>query len=191
MEVNDFKDLLFAFVSHNYDVYNLDDRTAMIAQEVCSSCGTNWQKSIRECFYCGSLIPFVKICLNCKTQSSMTTSTKKCANCNSNQLAQSCINDDCPLYKDEELKKLIPMSKLAADEKSSSSAHTISHSTCLECKAGTSIFKTIIITIDPATARQADAYLEIKNIDEIIVNGESIKVSSTSKIMNAILSLFK
>lgn len=99
------------------------------------------------------------------------------------------MNDNCPLYNSEKLKKLFPKEKLAAEsQKSSVSQHTIAHRTCLECGGSVTKFEFVSVTINKDY--KADIFVKISG-DNVVINGDKMNIDDIVKITAKINSYFK
>ena len=102
MEINN-KSIAYAFIANGVQIF-LNDKDYFIASKlICSNCGDSWYMNLTECFLCGTKNPFLYKCSSCGSFQSITKSSGKCNNCQSEDLFMMCPNENCISNKDKKI----------------------------------------------------------------------------------------
>lgn len=182
------KSIMYKIISLGYSVYVDDWDGFIINVLVCSKCGSLWNKSRTECFYCGVENFHIYTCTKCGKQYSITNAGQKCAteNC-SGILVKKCINPECPSNKIVKLQKfLIKKGGVFQKGKSGSCYNEMRCKTCGN-KSSIYISKQVVI-VDSLSDKLNDIdklYIK-KNTEtdfDVIINGEKQNLSSIEEII--------
>jgi len=141
------KSISYKLISEGFDIYRTDQQNEiLINKHCCADCKTSWNTDITECYFCGTINPYLYFCKNCKIFTSTKGGKKECKECNT--LKQKiCFNDSC-VTNSEEFYNIFNINlKNYEGVMSRESPCTVSQTYCFSCGSTNNINLAIIVKI--------------------------------------------
>ena len=138
------KSIAYAFIANGIHLYFSEEDFFLVSRLVCKDCGDYWYMNLTECFICGALNPFLYKCNSCGSFQSITKSSHKCSNCDSEELFMTCPNPDCLSNTDTDI--LSEANKFGGVFNKNSGL-LISQQYCLNCGSKSHVYKTFRIFV--------------------------------------------
>ena len=182
------KSIMYKIISLGYSVYVDDWDEFIINALVCKECGSLWNKSRTECFYCGTENFHVYTCNQCGKQYSITNAGQKCATRNCDGiLLKKCINPDCISNTSINLQNLLRTQGGVFQKGCSGSCYN--EMRCKVCGNKSSVYvsKQVVVveTLNDELNDVEKIYIQ-KNSEtdfDVIINGVRQKLSSIDEIL--------
>lgn len=188
------KSIMYKIISLGYSVYVDDWDEFIINVLVCKECGTLWNKSITECFYCGNENFHVYTCTKCGKKYSLTNAGQKCATKNCDGiLSKQCINPECISNKYVKLQEYL-LAKGGVFQKGKSGS-CYNEMRCRVCGNKSSVYasKQVVIVDELSEDLEDIEKIYIKKNTEsdfdVIIHGETQNFDSIDAIVKKAFSL--
>lgn len=188
------KSIMYKIISLGCSVYVDDWDEFIVNVLVCKECGSLWNKSRTECFYCGTENYHVYTCSQCGKKHSITNSVQKCSTdkCEG-VLLKKCINPECISNKLPKLSKYLNDRGGVFQKGKSGSCYN--EMRCKSCgnKSSVYISKQVIVSEDLNNEVNDIEKIYIqKNTEndfDVVINGKVQKFDSVDEIVKKAFSL--